>query len=131
MTRVAYVALAVATVALGLLVHRHGVGLGPAMRDVVGDALWAMMIAWWVGALAPRIQLAVRCAIAYAFCVVIELSQLLQGVALDAVRATALGHLVLGNDFDARDLLAYAIGITGAAIIEFVSRRIRARRTTE
>jgi hypothetical protein len=34
------------------------------------------------------------------------------------VRATTLGSLVLGNDFDARDLAAYALGIGAAALLE-------------
>jgi hypothetical protein len=28
------------------------------------------------------------------------------------------GHLVLGSGFDARDLLAYALGVAGAALLE-------------
>jgi hypothetical protein len=41
---------------------------------------------------------------------------------LDAVRATRLGHLVLGSDFDGRDLLAYAIGVLGAVGLERLLR---------
>jgi hypothetical protein len=29
-----------------------------------------------------------------------------------------LGHLVLGSGFDARDLLAYALGVAAAALLE-------------
>src|SRR3954464_10787450 len=109
MSRVTYIAAAVATIAIGLLVHLRGTALGPVARDVLGDALWAAMIAWWAGALAPRTRLSVRGATAYAVCVVVELSQLYHAPALDAVRSTRLGHLVLGSDFDPRDLAAYAL----------------------
>ncbi|MGZ8492750.1 MAG: DUF2809 domain-containing protein [Gemmatirosa sp.] len=34
-----------------------------------------------------------------------------------ALRGTRLGHLVLGTDFDARDLLAYAAGVACAAAL--------------
>ena len=38
--------------------------------------------------------------------------------AIDAIRATRIGHLVLGSGFDPRDLLAYAIGVIGAVLLE-------------
>jgi hypothetical protein len=39
------------------------------------------------------------------------------------VRATQVGHLVLGSGFEARDFAAYAVGVALAAVIEalFVS----------
>ena len=116
--RMIYIAAALATIALGLFVHLRGEALGPVTRDVVGDALWAAMIAWWAGALAPRARLAVRSAGAYAVCAAVELSQLVHTPALDAVRATRVGHLLLGSGFDPRDLAAYALGIAGAALLE-------------
>ena len=96
----AFLALACATIAIGLVVHLRGAALGPVVRDVLGDALWAMMIAWWAGVLAPRSRLAVRYAAAYAVCVSVEVSQLYHTPALDAVRATTLGHLILGSGFE-------------------------------
>lgn len=116
--RARYVALALGTIALGLLVFRGPLPLPRAPRDVTGDALWAAMLFWWVGAIAPRARLGVRSGIAYAGCVAMELSQLVRLPALAAIRATTLGHLVLGSDFDARDLVAYAVGVALAASIE-------------
>ena len=116
--RVAFIALAGATIAVGLLVHRRAFALGPAARDVLGDALWAMMIAWWAGALAPSARLVVRSAVAYAVCVCVEVSQLYHTPALDAVRATTAGRLVLGSGFDPRDLVAYGAGVALAALLE-------------
>ncbi len=123
--RLWFVVLAVSTIAVGLLVHLRGAVLGATTRDVLGDALWAAMIAWWLGAAAPAARLAVRSAVAYAVCVAVELSQLYHAPFLDTVRATRLGHLVLGSGFDARDLVAYAVGIAGAALLELVLRRRR------
>src|SRR4051794_35807879 len=106
--RALFVALALGTIAFGLLVHLHGRGvLGPAAQDKLGDALWAAMIAWWIGALAPRARLGLRAAVAYGICAGVEISQAFHSPALDAIRATRLGHLVLGNGFDPGDLLAY------------------------
>ena len=60
--RARYVALAVGTIVLGLAVHGRGGALSPILRDVLGDALWAAMAAWWIAAVAPAIRLAWRAA---------------------------------------------------------------------
>ncbi|AHG92776.1 Protein of unknown function DUF2809 (plasmid) [Gemmatirosa kalamazoonensis] len=119
-----YVALAVATIAVGLAVHLGGSAMPAAARDFVGDALWAAMIAWWVGAAVPDVALPRRAAVALALCFVVEVSQLYHAPALDAVRGTTLGHLVLGSGFDARDLAAYALGVLVAALIERAADRV-------
>jgi Protein of unknown function (DUF2809) len=116
--RLAFVALACLTIAAGLAVHLRGGALGPIARDVLGDALWAMMIAWWAGALAPRARLAIRSLASYAVCAGVEVSQLYHAPALDAARATMVGHLVLGSGFDPRDLAAYGAGVALAALLE-------------
>ena len=112
--RAGYVGAALATIALGLAVHLRGDALPPALRDVAGDALWAAMVYWWLGALWPRASTAARATGALAFAFGIEFSQCYHAPRIDAVRATTLGHLVLGSDFDARDLLAYIGGVGGA-----------------
>lgn len=121
--RAAYAALAIATIAVGLAVHLGGVPMSPVVRDVMGDALWAAMLTWWVGALVPRMApgaraALARAALALAACFAVEASQLYHTPALDAVRGTRLGHLVLGSGFDPRDFLAYALGVLGAAALE-------------
>jgi hypothetical protein len=127
--RAFFVALALVTIAVGLLVHlRGGDTFGHEAQDKLGDALWAAMIAWWIGALAPRARLMSRALAAFAICAAVEFSQLLHTPALDAVRATRLGHLVLGSGFDPRDLLAYALGVAGAALLETAINARRWRR---
>lgn len=118
-----YVALAAATVALGLWVHRGGAALGPVARDVVGDALWAAMMAWWLGSMAPGVHVLRRSVLALGICAAVELSQLVHSPRLDAVRGTTLGHLILGSGFDPRDLVAYALGVATAVLIELALRR--------
>jgi acetyl esterase/lipase len=66
-----------------------------------------------------------RSAVAFGICVAVELSQLVHTPAIDAVRRTALGQLVLGSGFDARDLVAYAAGVSVAALLERIVRRPR------
>jgi hypothetical protein len=50
-------------------------------------------------------------------------SQLYHAPALDALRATRAGHLVLGSGFDARDLAAYTAGVAAAVLLERAVRR--------
>jgi hypothetical protein len=116
--RIGFLLCALLTMATGLLVHRFGAGLGRVVQDVAGDALWGMMIAWGIGALWPQVGMTIRAMLAYAVCAAVEASQLIHMPWLDAVRASGLGHLVLGSDFDGRDLLAYAGGVCGAVILE-------------
>jgi hypothetical protein len=116
--RVTYLALALTTIVVGLVVHFGGRVLAPAARDILGDALWAAMIVWWVGVIAPRANPPTRYGIAYAICAVVELSQAYHTPGLDAARANRLGQLVLGSGFDPRDLIAYAIGVGAAALLD-------------
>ena len=130
--RLLYLALALATIAVGLVVHLRGTSLSPAIRDVLGDALWAMMMTWCISTIAPTVRLPRRGATALAVSWAVELSQLYHTPAVDALRATTLGHLVLGTDFDARDLAAYALGVLGAMVLDrtFITRyaaRVSAR----
>lgn len=106
------------TVGAGLLLHLLGAALGATAQDIAGDALWAAMMVWWVALLLPLRDWRVRGAIAYGICVAVETSQLVHTPWLDALRATTLGHLVLGSDFDSRDLAAYAIGVLLALLLE-------------
>ncbi len=111
-------ALAVGTIVAGLAVHLGGGPLPGAVRDIAGDVLWATMMVWWIGVVAAEASVRTRAAAAYAVCVTVELSQLWHTPMLDAVRATTMGHLVLGSGFDSRDLVAYLAGVSLAALIE-------------
>ena len=73
---------------------------------------------WWIGVVIPGARLSVRGVAAYMVCALVEMSQLYHAPALDALRATSLGHLVLGSGFDWRDLGAYALGVLGALFFE-------------
>lgn len=121
--RARYFAAASATIVVGLFVHLRGAALGPVTRDVLGDALWAAMIAWLVGAIAPNAPLLARAIAAYSVCEAVEVGQLYHSPALDAVRATFVGHLVLGSGFDARDFASYAAGVICAALLEMAALR--------
>ncbi len=114
--RVRYISLALLTILAGLVIHLRGSGIAAAPRDILGDALWAAMIVWLVSAIIPQVVLIARSAIAYAICVLVELSQLYHAPAVDTMRATGVGRLVLGSGFDPRDFGAYAAGVACAAL---------------
>ena len=121
-----YVVLAAATLVIGLLVHLAGTGLHPAVRDVLGDALWTTMMLWWVSVVAPRAPLLARGAVALSISFIVEVSQLYHAGWIDSLRRTLPGHLVLGSGFDPRDLLAYTGGALAAMCLDHL---IMARRS--
>ena len=122
-SRLAYVAAAAVTIAVGLIVYLRGGFLQPSARDIVGDTLWAAMMAWLVAVIAPGAKPLLRGSVAYAICVAVEVSQAFHSVSLDAIRATTVGHLVLGSGFDPRDLAAYATGVVAAVLLEAAARK--------
>jgi len=117
--RVRFVGLALGTMAVGLGVHWHGGVLGAGPRDILGDALWAAMIVWWIGALAPGAGLRTRGITAFGICCAVEFSQAVHTAALDALRETTVGHLVLGSGFDPRDFVSYALGVLAATLLDW------------
>lgn len=117
-TRTRFAVLALSTILFGLLLQRTRALLPPMAADVLGDALWAMMIAWLAGTIAPGVPRGRRALGALGFCWMVEASQLYHARLLDAWRATTLGHLALGTDFDPRDLAAYALGVLAAYVLE-------------
>ncbi len=118
LARIRYLALAVGTIALGLAVHWRGGALSPDVRDILGDALWAAMVVWLIAAVAPAIRLPWRAAAALGVSYAVEFSQLFRFPALDALRRTTAGHLVLGSGFDPRDFASYAVGVLAAVLLE-------------
>ena len=121
--RTRYLALVVLTIVVGLLVHRRGSALSPVVRDVLGDALWAAMVVWGLAVLSPRLSLRWRAAGALAVSFAVEFSQLVHVSAIDALRQTTLGSLVLGSGFDPRDFAAYTAGVFAAVLVEWTTRR--------
>lgn len=116
--RVSFAGLALGTIVLGLLLQRARAALSVVAGDALGDALWAIMIYWIVAAIRPSLARFRRAIIALLGCWSVELSQLYHAAWIDGWRRTTLGHLILGTDFDARDLAVYAAGIAVALTLE-------------
>jgi hypothetical protein len=117
-SRIVAAALCLLTIAIGLLSRSRFNPFPPFLGKYPGDALWAIMAYWTVTFFAPARSVGFRSAIALSISILDELSQALHPVWLDHIRSTMIGHLVLGTDFSAKDIAAYAAGIALVALID-------------
>ncbi len=113
-----YAAATVATIGLGLASRAYSRYLPWWLAKNLGDALYATMVFWGFGVLAPRATTSRVALAAVAFCFAIELSQLYHARWIDAVRETTPGRLVLGQGFHAFDLVCYVAGVGLAVALE-------------
>ena len=95
----------------------------PGLSKEVGDALWAMMVFVVCRLLMPRKRLRLIALLAFVISVADECSQLYSAPWLDAIRATILGHLILGQGFLWDDIAAYLLGITFVALVAALFER--------
>ncbi|MEM6798197.1 MAG: DUF2809 domain-containing protein [Planctomycetota bacterium] len=117
--RVVYLLLAGVVIALGLASRRYKAALPEFLAAYAGDTLWALMVLLGFSALLPRLSTKWRAAIAMAFSVAIETSQLYHAPFIDAIRHTTLGGLVLGYGFLWSDLICYTVGIAAGAAVDY------------
>ena len=123
-----YAAAVAITIAAGLGSRAIASALPWWLAKNAGDALYATMVFFGIGFVAPRIRTSTAAVIALAFCAAIECSQAYHTPWLDAVRDTLPGHLVLGQGFHAFDLVCYAIGVALGATLELGVARHRQQR---
>jgi len=90
-----YAAAVAVTIAAGLASRACAAHLPWWLAKNAGDALYATMVFWGFGFLAPRARTSSVAIAATAFCVAIELAQLYRAPWIDAVRATTPGRLVV------------------------------------
>jgi hypothetical protein len=110
-SRIARALAIVAVIAAGLASRGiEAIAAGP-LGKYPGDALWALMVFLGLGLLARTASTLRLGAVAFAIAALVETSQLWHPAWLDAIRATTLGHLVLGSWFAPGDFVAYAIGV--------------------
>jgi hypothetical protein len=94
--------------------------LPAALGKYPGDALWAQMVYWLVAFVVPSASVRRVTATALALAYLDEFSQLYQAAWINDIRATTMGHLVLGSTFAWADLLAYTIGIGLCGLVELL-----------
>ncbi len=117
-SRVVCAALTMAIVVLGLGSRRYASQLPAFVATYAGDTLWAAMVYFLAAMLAPGAPVRRLATMALATSVAVEVSQLAHAPWLDALRATRLGALVLGQGFLWSDLVCYAVGVCLAALLD-------------
>ena len=122
-------ALLAATIALGLATRRFPGAFPDLIARYGGDALWAAMVLWFVVLLRPRLAVRRAALVAISIAAAVELSQRYHAPWIDAVRATRMGALALGQGFLWSDLVCYAVGVGLAAALE-LALRARVSRTS-
>jgi hypothetical protein len=120
-------AAVIITIAIGLLSRSH-LSIFPAvLGKYPGDLFWAETVYWTLCFVFPSASVTriAFCAVAVSY--VDEIGQLYHTPWIDQIRATAVGHLVLGTAFSWADMLSYTIGVglcifTERLLIRFGSR---------
>jgi hypothetical protein len=113
----------VATIALGLATRRIPDVFPMVVARYGGDALWATMVYWLVALVRPAASRRMLALIALLAAFGVEASQLVHTPWLEALRATRLGALALGQGFLASDLAAYCVGVLLAVLLDVTVRR--------
>jgi hypothetical protein len=121
--RLLYAALIGVTIVLGLSSRRYAGALPRWAAKNAGDALYATMAFFLAGFLAPRIKTTTAALAAVTFCFLIEISQGIHVLWLDAIRDTRLGALILGQGFHALDLFDYVVGVALGVAVELALMR--------
>jgi len=113
-----YGAAIVLAIGLGLASRKFPAMFPAALEEYPGDALWAGMVFAGYCLLFPMARTWQPALLALVTSFAVEFSQLIQIAWLDQLRAITPGRLVLGSTFNQIDLLAYAIGIGSAAMLD-------------
>ena len=116
--RMWYLLAFIATIAAGLASRRFPQFLPTSAGKYPGDALWALMVFFGMGASfnkASSFQVGLG---ALGFSFGIEALKLCQATWLTNLRHTTMGHLVFGHAFSWQNLVAYTVGIVAGVALE-------------
>lgn len=89
-----------------------------------GDALWALLVFLALAFARPGSRTSRLAMAALSVSYLVEAAQLYQDPWVNSIRSTSAGHLVLGQGFDWRDLLAYTVGVGVASGIDVLLARL-------
>lgn len=103
---------------LGLLTHPARHFLPGAVTGNVGDALYALMAYLLLALVFPRLPPVRVFAGAFAFCALVETTQLYQSFWINTIRHTLIGGLILGYGFSWGDMAAYLAGASLGFFVE-------------
>jgi hypothetical protein len=100
----------------------HGPGetwVHESAGDVLNGAFWLFLVLL----IGPRIPVGWTGFWVFCYCAAVEFSQLLHTPALDALRRTLAGRLLLGTEFDLADIGWGGVGVGMAAALATSLRR--------
>ena len=118
--RPCYALLVGLVIGTGLLWRSGLLPLSSFLTKYGGDALWALMVFLGFGFVFRRRSTAWIGLSAVGFAWAVEFLQLYHAHWIEVIRATRLGHLVLGTAFNSPDLISYVIGIALGVLAEGV-----------
>ena len=113
-----YLIFAGGLIAIGLVWRLAPLGLPAFPLKYGGSILWAAMVYCLVRAARPWSSVSQATRIAMLVAVAAECFRLVHAPWLDAFRQTLAGALLFGRIFSLWNLMAYAIGIAGAALAD-------------
>lgn len=105
-------------IAAGIGVRLLPLGLPREVVKYGGSILWGAMVYGLVAFVRPAAPVARLAAIALIVAVLVELFRLVHTPGLDAFRLTLAGQLLLGRIFSLWNVVAYAVGIGLAAVLD-------------
>ena len=111
-------ALMAITVAFGLAIRFAPLGLPRFLVKYGGSMLWALMVYWVVSSLLPRWRCVPAALLAGTIATAVEFLKLYHAPALDALRLTLPGILLLGRIFSVDDILSYWLAIAAGAFLD-------------
>jgi hypothetical protein len=118
--RIVYLCCTFIVVVIGLASRKFPELIPTVLGKYPGDALWALMLFLGLGIFFPKVSTRRLALITLGISFIDEFSQMYQSPWINSIRATTLGHLVLGSSFCFFDLLAYILGILIGVICECV-----------
>ena len=111
-------ALLLATVAAGLAIRFVPLGLPLFAVKYGGSTLWALAIYWLVSALLPSWRFLATALLAGSLATAVEFLKLCHTPALEALRPTLPGILLLGRFFSVWDIAVYWLAIAAGALVD-------------
>jgi len=115
-----YLLACLITILAGLASRHFSHALPAFLGKYPGDALWALMVFFGMGAIARRASTVQLSFGALGFSFGIELLKLCRAPWLVHIRHSSLGHLVFGSVFSWQNLVAYTVGVMMGLMIEML-----------
>jgi len=117
-----YFALIILSCLLGIGSRYFAEILPEFIADYSGDTFWAMAVYFFLRFIFPKKSMITSSIIAFAFSVLIEISQFYHAAWIDDIRKTIVGGLILGFGFMWSDLICYLAGIIIGLFFDYLLR---------